>query len=235
MRIKIRFSLIILCVVALIACKHYPEDMGGSPGSGNPGPGGPSCDPDRIYFQQQVLPILISNCTLSGCHNDASHQDGVILTTYEKVMSTGGIEPGNPDDSELYEMITESDPDDRMPRPPVSPLSASQIQVIRQWITQGAQNLSCASACDTSSFSYSLAIKPLISNKCQGCHGSASASGGIDLSTYAGVKARVTDGRLWGAINHQPGFTPMPRNGNKLSDCEITQVRKWIESGSLNN
>ncbi len=228
------FLLVVFILHFFSSCRHTPQDLGGGGGGGNPGSTDP-CDPAKIYFQQQVLPILISNCTLSGCHDDASHQEGVILTTYEKVMSTGDIRPGDPQDSKLYEVIIDNDPGDRMPEPPMSPLSSQQILIIRQWIEQGALNLTCASSCDTASFSFSLAIKPMVSNKCQGCHNGSSASGGIDLSTYAGVKAKVNDGRLWGSINHQSGFQAMPLNGNKLSDCEITQIRKWIESGSPNN
>jgi hypothetical protein len=172
---------------------------------------------------------------MSGCHDDASHQEGVILTSFEKVMSTAGIRPGRPDNSELYERITDNDPGDRMPRPPRSPLSQTQIQLIKKWIEQGALNLSCLNMCDSNSFTYTNAVKLIISNKCQGCHSGTSPQGGIDLSTYNGVKAKVTDGRLWGAVNHQAGFSAMPKNGARLSDCEITQIRKWMEAGALNN
>jgi uncharacterized membrane protein len=145
------------------------------------------------------------------------------------------VNPGSPNNSDLYEVLIDNDPDDRMPRPPLNPLTQEQVQVIRQWIQQGALNLICGSMCDSNSFSYSGSIKTFISNKCQGCHNPAAAQGGIDLSTYNGVKAKVTDGRLWGSINHQAGFSAMPKNGAKLSDCEITQFRKWIGAGSPNN
>jgi len=226
------------------SCRHEAESLvdpgipagnGSAGGGSNTGGGGTSCDSTKIYFQQQVLPILLSNCAMSGCHDDASHQDGVVLTSYEKVMNTADIRPGRPNDSELYERIMENDPEDRMPKPPRSPLTDQQKSLIRDWILQGAQNLSCQNLCDSAVFSYSGAIRNIISNKCQGCHSGAAASGGIDLSTYSGVKLKITDGRLWGAVNHLPGFSPMPKNGAKLSDCEITQIRKWIDAGSPNN
>ena len=229
------FSLLLIC------CKHSVPDAtfngNGDNDAGNGTGGGSSapCDPSKIYFQQQVLPILISNCAMSGCHDDASHQDGVVLTSYEKVMSTGDVRPGRPGSSNLYEVIIETDPDDRMPRPPRSPLTSAQIQVIYQWIQQGALNLTCENMCDSTQFAFNTIIKPIITNKCQGCHSGSAASGGIDLSTYNGVKAKITDGKLWGSVNHLPGYSPMPKNGAKLSDCEITQIKKWIENGSLNN
>ncbi|HPG11952.1 MAG TPA: c-type cytochrome, partial [Chitinophagaceae bacterium] len=197
-------------------------------GSGN-------CDPDKVYFEQQVLPILISNCAMSGCHDNASHQDGVILTSYQTVMATADVRPGRPENSDLYEVIIDTDLEDRMPRPPQAPLQQDQIALIRKWIEQGALDLTCNSGCDTTQFTYTATIKPIIVNYCQGCHNGTAAQGGIDLSTYNGVKTKIDDGRLWGAINHLPGYSPMPKNGNKLADCEITQIRKWIEAGSPNN
>lgn len=243
--ISLYFRVLFVAIPFLIiigSCRHQ-VDAPLNPGSGNGGTGsgggsGSSatlCDTTKIYFQQQILPVLLSNCAMSGCHDDASHQEGVVLTSYEKVMSTAGIRAGRPDNSELFERITETDPGKRMPRPPQNPLSQDQVQRIRKWIEQGALNLSCQNQCDTSMVTYTTSIKIIIANKCQGCHSGAMPQGGIDLSTYAGLKAKITDGRLWGAVNHQPGFSPMPKNGAKLSDCEITQLRKWINGGSPNN
>ena len=193
------------------------------------------CDATRIYFQQQVLPILVSNCAMSGCHDDATHKEGVVLTSYQKVMASTEVRPGNPGNSKLYKVIVDSDPDDRMPEPPQNPLTPQQIQIIYTWIQQGAQNLICENMCDSSLFNYSGAIQPLIQAKCQGCHSGANAQGGIDISTYTLLKAKVADGKLWGSINQLPGFSPMPKNGTKLSDCEIKQFQKWIAAGSPNN
>ena len=235
----LRIFLAVSLAAAFISCRHEAEtlvDLGsGTGGGGNGGVGGAACDPAKIYFQQQVLPILISNCAMSGCHDVASHEDGVILTSFEYVMSTGGVRPGDPGNSDLYEMIVEPDPDDRMPPAPRPRLPDDQVNLIRTWIQQGAQNLSCATLCDSSVFSYSAAIRPIISNKCQGCHQGSAASGGIVLSDYTSVLVSVGNGSFWGAVNHLPGFSPMPRNANKLSDCELSQIRKWIDAGAPNN
>lgn len=72
-------------------------------------------------------------------------------------------------------------------------------------------------------------------NNCTGCHNPASLGGGIDLSTYTTVKASVTSGRLWGTINWTAGFSAMPKGGNKMPACQITQIKKWIDAGALNN
>lgn len=223
--------------IAFFSCRHQPEVIN-DPGNGGGGTGGggtANCDPNTIYFQQQVLPILASNCAMSGCHDVASHEEGVILTSYEYVMATGDISPGNPFSSDLYEAITETDPDKRMPPPPRNPLTTDQIALIRNWILQGAKNLSCENMCDSSVFTYNGAVRNIITNKCQGCHSGTTASGGVDLSSYTSVKTYATNGRLWGSVNHSAGFSPMPKNAAKLSNCELTQIRKWIDAGALNN
>lgn len=222
-------------IALIISCKHQIPGITGTGGSGENPPASSTCSADTIYFQQQVLPIFVSNCAMSGCHDNASHEEGMVLTSYSGIMS-GGIRAGNPGSSKLYKVITTSNSGDRMPPPPRNPLSQDQISLIYKWISQGAKNNSCVNAvCDTTNVTYLTTIKPIISNKCQGCHSSSSAGGGYDFSTYAGIKARVDDGRLWGSVNYVPGYSAMPKNGIKLSTCELAKIKKWIDAGAPNN
>jgi len=122
-----------------------------------------------------------------------------------------------------------------MPPPPKTKLTTTQIQLINKWITQGAKNLSCQADCDTTKFTYNLTIKPLLQSNCVGCHSGASPSGSINLSTYSGTKTVALNGKLYGSIAHNSGFSAMPKNGNKLSNCTITQVKKWVKAGALQN
>ena len=115
---------------------------------------------------------------MSGCHDAASAQDGLVLTSYRSVMNTAGIRPGNPVNSELCEKITDDDPEDRMPPPPMAALSTDQLLTIRKWIEQGAKNNYCDAGCDTNYFTYANAIEPLISTYCKGCHNAAQAETG---------------------------------------------------------
>ena len=77
--------------------------------------------------------------------------------------------------------------------------------------------------------------KRLASIHCTGCHGGSFPSAGIDLSNYNGVQAVAASGQLMGAVTHAPGYAPMPQGGNKLSECEITQLQKWVDSGTPSN
>ena len=69
-----------------------------------------TCSLDTVYFVNDVLPIFIANCAYSGCHDEASQQDGVILTDYDNIINTADVRAGDPDGSDLYEAITETDP-----------------------------------------------------------------------------------------------------------------------------
>ena len=90
--------------------------------------------------------------------------------------------------------------------------------------------------CDTSNVTYSNTITSIIvANSCLNCHVGPSPSGNFTLTSYTDVKAKVDDGRLWGAINHSPGFSPMPQGGNKLTNCEINKIKAWIDAGAPNN
>lgn len=75
----------------------------------------------------------------------------------------------------------------------------------------------------------------LISYGCTGCHGATAPSGNISLAGHAQVKSKVDDGTLWGAINHLPGFSPMPQGGHKMNPCDISRIQAWIDAGSPNN
>ncbi len=198
------------------------------------------CDPDTIYFEMDVLPILLSSCGKSGCH-DATAQDGVRLDSYAAVMASDVVTPGNPNDSDLWENINETDPDKIMPPPPDQPLDNLQKEIIRKWIVQGAQNLFCDEQCDTVNVTFSGTIWPeVIQKHCLGCHSGPNAGGGVHLENHTQVAAAAQIpagqfGSLYGAITHAGGNSPMPKNQNMLPDCKITQVRKWIEAGTPNN
>ena len=119
--------------------------------------------------------------------------------------------------------------------PPHLPFSSANIAAIQKWINQGAKNSQCVAACDSSVFTFSASILPTMNTFCKGCHNPASLGGGIDLSTHNGIKLVALSGKLAGSINHKPGYIPMPQGGNKLLDCQLKQIEKWIAAGALNN
>jgi len=217
-------------LIIFYACRHeIPEQ---NPISVTPPMTTNPCSPDSVYFVNEVMPFISSNCTMSGCHDQASHKDGVVLTTYSNIVRY--VKPGNAADSKLYEVINRTD-NDRMPPPPQPAIPLAQKNKIYKWITQGAKNNYCAGNCDTALFTYNGAVKNTMQNKCVGCHNPSSLGGNVDLSTYTGVRIVAANGKLYGSVTQQSGYSAMPKNSSKLSDCEIRQIQKWIVAGALNN
>lgn len=227
--------LLIFSVIVFYQCKHEPDlDIYNGQDPHNPTESS-SCDPDSVYFQNDVLPLLVSNCSTSGCHDSETAEDDVILVDYASVMATGKIKSGNPGDSEIYEVLTETDPDKRMPPPPANQLSATQKNIIKKWIEQGAKNNSCESGCDTLNVTFSGSVWPTLQTNCVGCHSGGNPGGNIVITDYNSVVILAENGSLMGAINHEPNFSPMPKNGVKLSDCNIAEIKIWIEDGTPEN
>jgi hypothetical protein len=230
--------LLFILSVFLLSCKHDPFVYDGADtnpiDTNDPNPPiGKPCDPDSVYFQNQILPLLASNCATAGCHDAATATEGVILDSYSNIINTADVRPSDPSGSELYEVLVETDPDKRMPPPPASPLSSSQIALILKWIQQGAPNNYCDD-CDTTDVKFSSHILPMMQQYCQSCHGNSVQNGGVKLTTHNDVVSAITNRNLLENIKHLSGFKAMPP-GAKLPDCEIQKVEIWIDDGMPNN
>ncbi len=186
------------------------------------------CDPDLVYFEKDILPLLQSNCARSDCHDEQSAQNDVILTNYLDIINTADVEKGDAEDSNLYEVLE----DGEMPPDEEDKLSQEQVNLIKDWINQGAKNNRCDN-CDTTEISYAMNVYPIIQSRCEGCHSGSNPQGNVILSNYNEIRNLAINGDLIGVIGHEPGFTPMPYNLPKLPACEIDQIITWIEDGSL--
>lgn len=199
-----------------------------------PGP----CDPGTVYFQEDVLPLLVSNCAQSGCHDAASAQDGIVLDSFSGLLYGDDddlVVPGQPGESELMEVILDTDPDKRMPPPPADPLDAATVDLIADWIGQGALNLSCNDDCDTSDFSWSGRILPMLELNCTGCHGGPEPDAGLVLSEHSEAVSAVAYLSLLEHVQQLEGYSPMPPSGNPLDSCAILALEGWISDGMPNN
>lgn len=96
------------------------------------------------FFLRDVQPILAEHCT--QCHGaDAKERKSGLRLDVRTAALKGGesgtaaIVPGRPEQSELVRRITSADADTRMPPPSHNkPLSAGQIETLKQWISGGA-------------------------------------------------------------------------------------------------
>lgn len=81
------------------------------------------------------------------------------------------------------------------------------------------------------------AVSKILKNSCVGCHNTDYAAAGIDLSSYEGVLKTVepyepSESLLMDAVLGRNGATPMPMNGDKLSQQDLDDLRFWIEDGA---
>jgi uncharacterized membrane protein len=187
-------------------------------------------DPNAaICFERDILPIFNSKCAMSGCHDAATAAEGYDLSTYSKIVGDG-IVKGKPGKSEIYEEIE----DGEMPPKGYTKLTDAEKQLLYDWIADGAKNgINCAVKCDSAVSGFTAVIQPMMTKYCVGCHAYPNASAQVELSGYIGVKNAINQGLLK-SLDHS-GYYPMPKGGAKLSDCEINQVRNWIQRGAPND
>ena len=183
-------------------------------------------------YTRDIIPILVSNCAKTGCHDAATHRSGYNFADYAHTVLA--VTPGNYSNSRLYTAITGGG-EDIMPPSPNPQLSTAQIDSIAAWITYGALNETCAVACDTTStITFSGVIWPFMQTTCTGCHTGASPSGGVSLANYSDVSAAATSGLLTEALTGTNGKFLMPPSGS-LSKCTLRQFEMWINAGAPNN
>ncbi len=196
------------------------------------------CETGKIDFVNQVLPILQSSCATTGCHNASSRKEGVILDTYSNIIKTSGVNAGNANSSELYQVLTGSGEEKMPPSNSGFVLSQTQKNLIKDWINQGAKNIECTNfvdnSCNTANFKFSANVQTLIEASCVSCH-SSSSTNGVKLDTYNNIKISVDNGSLLNSIQHVAGTSAMPQGMAKWDDCRITVVSNWINDGALNN
>lgn len=84
--------------------------------------------------------------------------------------------------------------------------------------------------CNLVSVTYTSYVKNIIDTRCISCHSSNPSL--PSLQTYADVLAVANDGRLLGVLDGSPGFTPMPFQSDPLSDCQVDNIREWVQNGA---
>lgn len=219
------------------------------------------CDSTIVYFQQQILPILQSNCAKSGCHTEKDRKHGVVLNSYENLMRTVEFEEEEDDEEEHHhgrgrdrdrehdrgrdrdrERDRHSDNElvkvlqrNKMPPYPHKPLSTAQKNLIYQWVEQGMQNNSCEETVTIESnkmVSFTNDVFPIVQENCLGCHSEPNPSNGYDFSQPKVFQTIAKTGKVYLAISHADGATAMPFLGDKLPQTKIDLIKKWIDEGA---
>ena len=93
-----------------------------------------------VDFHREIRPILEARCY--NCHQGTKVKGGLRLDVREEALLGGNADgpavvPHKPEASAIIQRITSSDPDEAMPATG-DPLPASDIALIKRWITEGA-------------------------------------------------------------------------------------------------
>jgi len=90
-------------------------------------------------FRSKVAPIFERSCL--GCHSDSKRKGKLSMASRAALLKGGrkgpSFVPGDPDASRLIALVTEKNGKASMPKNR-DPLSAAEVDVLRQWIKAGA-------------------------------------------------------------------------------------------------
>ncbi len=126
--VRVRLCLLLVSVVAFVFAFAFASHSAWAQ----------SAATDPADFAGTIRPILSDKCF--HCHGpDEASREADLRLDVEEAAKEYAIVAGEPDDSVVLERIESDDPDTKMP-PPDSGKSLTQdeIQLIRQWIEQGA-------------------------------------------------------------------------------------------------
>jgi len=95
------------------------------------------------------------------------------------------------------------------------------------------------STCDTTNIRLSVELNAIMAANCFRCHSSANApinGGNYNLEDYSTIKNAALNGLILSSIKQDNKLAPpMPEDGGKLSDCDISKFEAWINQGAPNN
>ena len=97
------------------------------------------------------------------------------------------------------------------------------------------EDLFSPAECITENVKFSTDIISIMNRHCIGCHNDFARQGNVVLASYSDVVSYVGNGSLLGSIRHESGWSPMPKDGRMITDCEIRKIEQWIQDGSPNN
>lgn len=195
---------------------------------------------DSPVFEKDILPIFKSRC--ADCHNAAAAKGGLDLSSMVGVRKGG--ESGESavveslEDSMLWIMIEGDD----MPPEGKTPLSKSEKDLIRRWISSGA----AAAAAELERVVTQHDVLPYLYTRCVVCHGARRQESDLDLRTVESilkggksgpvvVPGKPEESLILERIHAKdmPPPKELIRAGVRpMESSEINLLTKWIEQGA---
>jgi len=109
------------------------------------------------------------------------------------------------------------------------------IAAILSCVSNNEEDLYGIKPCDLTNIAWTSKISDIMQKNCVVCHGPDLAFSGIRTDTYGAILIIVEDGRLRGVVNHLAGYLKMPKDRDKLPECELNQINIWLDNGAPEN
>jgi hypothetical protein len=211
---------------------------------------GGSSDKKKVDFIKDIQPIFKAHCY--ECHSAEKDLASLRLDSKEAAFKGGDsgkvIIPGKSQDSLIIQRITGSEGGLRMP--PGKPLSESEIELIRNWIDQGATwpepktEPKTSTSGPAAGVDFARNVLPILKANCYLCHSGDRPKGGLHLdskelalkggsSGQAIVPGNATSSLLVHRIMGLDGKVQMPMGRAPLHPDEIDTIKKWIDQGAV--
>ena len=81
--------------------------------------------------------------------------------------------------------------------------------------------------------SYQRDVKPIVAQRCVGCHQGTKAAAALDLARFEVLHGLLADNRLLAAITGNP--PRMPKGLPPLKTIEVDTISRWIAEGAVND
>jgi len=96
---------------------------------------------DKVDFTKSIQPILEKRCI--ECHGSKKQKGDLRLDSKDAALKGGkdakAIVPGKPGESDMVRRISLPAGDDDIMPPKGDPLTKDQIELVKKWITEGAE------------------------------------------------------------------------------------------------
>lgn len=186
-------------------------------------------------IEAQAITLLQNKCY--ACHGTVSSGGISKINDPDSLIAAGQLVAGNPDGSAIYLAAQAG----RMPIGS-SVLTASELDILRQWILAGAQKPSSSSQVPAPvqlplMATYASIQSHIITPKCVYCHSASNAKDGVRLDSYAAVKKYIsttspTRSKIY--VVTSSGEMP-PRPDTAVTAEELKVLNDWIKAGALEN
>lgn len=243
--------------------------MGWLGGCGGDGADDSVVDAGPISFAADIKPIFDSKCI--SCHHPDSAIDVDLTNPFdpehgiierENTWVPAGseqtliVDPGNLDNSFLIKKVEGDSLEDHKDGGPmpmeVARVTADELERIKQWIQDGAQNDDYFAQNVAPIFGTEISLRGT-AGKCTWCHYPGSPTGLDVLNPFDPEEGMVGRESTYGGIIVAPGDVegsfliekleqmdpaggfPMPYQPPPLTADELARVRAWIAQGALNN